>query len=274
MGVVVAIIDFDEIGSWEPIFDQFLLEIAPHNLFSALAKLRPKFVEEAAGLVVDRVGRTPLIEHLNSRLTEHRVRVFHATRVSQAGHDSIRAKGLLPLRLAERRPELERILSGHARWEEVKGRLDYVLEEIGPGERAGRREDDRIHVCFSKAGLMRGCSHYLTHGAEVDGHIANLLFGDRSAEPLLSAARQPLLVAFSRPYPEVAKAANPYGVPQDGLPGVIDLLLTAWAYAKAKPGFRPGDLEDCTAAFFRGAVQAEEIEALLEVSDADLKWGR
>lgn len=269
----MATIDFDEIEGWGPIFEQFLLEIAPSNLLDELARLQPKFVEEAGRLVVDRVGRTRLIEHLNLRLAEHRVRVFHATRVSQTSRDSIRASGLLPLRLAERRPELERILSGHARWEEVKGGLDVVFAEIGPGERAGRREDDRIHVCFSKAGLMRGCSHYLTHGAEVDGHIANLLFGDRSAEPLLSAARQPYLVTFSRSYPEVAQAANPYGAPHDGLPGVIDLLLTAWAYAKAKPGFRPGDLEDCTAAFFRGSVRVDEIEALIEVSDADLNWG-
>lgn len=274
IGVVVATIDFDEIEGWGPIFEHLLLEIAPSNLLSELAKLQPKFFEEAGSLVVDRVGRPRLIEHLNLRLAEHRVRVYHATRLSQTDHDSIRANGLLPLRLAERRPELERILSGHARWEVVKGDLDDVLAKIGPGERAGRREDGRIHVCFSRAGLMRGCSHYLTHGAEVDGHIANLLFGDRSAEPLLSAARQPYLVTFSRSYPEVAQAANPYGVPHDGLPGVVDLLLTAWAYAKAKPGFQPGDLKDCTAAFFRGAVRVDEIEALIEVSDADLEWGR
>lgn len=270
----MATIDFDEIEDWGPLFEQLLLEIAPSNLVSELVRLQPEFVEDGATFVVEQIGRVPLVEHLHSRLAEHRVRVFHATRVCEADRDSIRANGLRPLRLADRRPELERILSAHARWEAVKSDLDEVLAQIGPGERAGRREDDRIHVCFSKAGLMRGCSHYLTHGAEVDGHIANLLFGDRSAEPLLSAARRPYLVPFSQPYPEVAQAANPYGVPHDGLPGAIDLLLTAWAYAKAKPGFRPGDLEDCTAAFFRGPVPADEIEALIEVSDADLKWGR
>lgn len=270
----MATIDFDEIEDWGPLFEQFLLEIAPSNLVRELVGLRPGFVEHAATFVVDQVGRASLTEHLEARLAEHRVRVFHATRVSEADRDSIRANGLRPLVLADRRPELERVLSGHPRWEAVKDGLDDVLAKIGPGEHAGLREDDRIHVCFSKAGLMRGCSHYLTHGAEVDGHIANLLFADGSAEALLSAARRPYLVPFSRPYPEVAQAANPYGVPRGGLPGVIDLLLKAWSYGKATPGFRPGDLEDCTAAFFRGAVPVDEIEALIEVSDAVLKWDR
>ncbi len=250
------------------------MEIAPADLGAELARLQPEFVEDAATFVVDQVGRVKLIGHLNSRLAEQQMRVFHATRVCDTDRDSIRANGLRPLRLADRRPELERILSGHPRWDAVKSGFDDVLIQIGPGERAGLREDDRIHACFSKAGLMRGCSHYLTHGAEVDGHIANLLFGDRSAEPLLSAGRKPYLVPFSRPYSEVAQAANPYGVLPEGLPGVIELLLTGWAYAKAKPGFRPGDLEDCTAAFFRGAVPANEIEALIEISDTNLEWGR
>lgn len=270
----MATIDFDEIQDWSPLFEQAILEIGSPHLVGELSGLQPEYVEDATSYVVDKVGRVALTDHLTSRLAEHRVRVFHATRVCDADRDRIQAHGLRPLSIAERRPELERVLSRHPRWDAVKCRLDDVLAQIGPGEAAGRREDDRIHVCFSKAGLMRGCSHYLTHGAEVDGHIAHFLFDDRSGEPLLSAARKPYLVPFSRPYLEVAQAANPYGAPIGSLPGVIDLLLTAWAYAMAKPGFRPSDLKDCTAAFFRGAVAADELEPLIQVSDADLEWRR
>ena len=61
------------------------------------------------------------------------------------------------------------ILRLHPRWAEVEDGLPQAIERFGPQARAGRREDGCVHACFSRSGLLLGCNHYLTHGAEVDG---------------------------------------------------------------------------------------------------------
>jgi hypothetical protein len=70
---------------------------------------------------------------------------------------------------------LTAIFNQHPEWSPAKAELlDAQLHRFGPGwETAGvgRREDDSVHVCLSRAGIVLGCNHYLTHGAEVDQHI-------------------------------------------------------------------------------------------------------
>jgi hypothetical protein len=69
---------------------------------------------------------------------------------------------------------------------------DYSMKNrFGPGWEkagAGKREDNSVHVCLSRAGLLYGCNHYLTHGAEVDQHIAQALFPGDSGLDLLARA--------------------------------------------------------------------------------------
>lgn len=149
--------------------------------------------------------------------------------------------------------------------------LDHAIKEFGELARAGRREDGCAHVCFSRAGLLRGCSHYLTHGAEIDGHVVDRVFGDASALPLLRMARKPLLVTFQASFPEAAAAANPFGFPQDGsLPPLLGLLLKAWAWKVCRPGFEVASMRDCTTARVPGCVPAHRIDAMIEVHDADV----
>jgi hypothetical protein len=52
------------------------------------------------------------------------------------------------------------------------------------------------HACFSRGGLLLGCSHYLTYGAELDGDIALHLFGNASAGALFRCVRKPYLISF------------------------------------------------------------------------------
>lgn len=128
-----------------------------------------------------------------------------------------------------------------------------------------------MHVCFSRAGLLHGCNHYLTHGAEVDRHIAHRLFpGDKTALDLLLAHRTAMLVTFLPRYSEAALAANPHGVPNGELPALLGLLLNAWAFKQAHPEFTVTSLRDCTAARFDGPVSATLIENIEEVDDSSL----
>ena len=68
------------------------------------------------------------------------------------------------------------------------------------------REDGSVHVCFSRSGLINGCNHYLTHGAEVDNHVFDALFGSDGREHL-PALRQPVLFSFEPTFDETARAA-------------------------------------------------------------------
>lgn len=44
----------------------------------------------------------------------------------------------------------------------VEDKLDTVLQQLGAGGCAGRREG-QVHATISRVGLMNGFKHYLTH---------------------------------------------------------------------------------------------------------------
>ena len=180
--------------------------------------------------------------------------------------------GLKPLRLADRTETLAAIFQVHPRWGDVRTSLEDTLQSLGPGNAAGLREDNSVYACFSQAGLMKGCSHYLNFGAEVDGHVAQALFGDQSGHALLRSSRMPKLVTFVVPFAVAAQASNPRGVPPGELPSLLGLLLSAWAYREAHPNFTVVSQRDCTAAQFPGPIEAERLEAIIDVDDAQLDF--
>jgi hypothetical protein len=127
-----------------------------------------------------------------------------------------------------------------------------------------------VHVCLSRTGLLYGCNHYLTHGAEVDQHIANAIFPDGSGLALLQSSRSAKLVSFTAPFPEAAVAANPYGFPANEMPGLLGKLVTAWAYKIAKPDFSLANEEDGAALRFKGPIPPQRIERIEDIDDEAL----
>lgn len=267
---MTLVVDFDDLPGWAPEFGRAVTAVAPAGILARLQNNQFEYVEDAASMVRDEIGVHRLTEAINAALATSMVRLYHGTRISLADEASIRRHGLLPLARTfdERSAALAEILSAHPRWPDVSAGWDRALRKVGVEEYAGRRLDDRVHACFSKAGLTRGCSHYLHVGGEVDNHIMDLVFGDRSALPLLTAARRPALVTFVRPFGEALAAANPYGFPQKELPSLMGLLLNAWAWGVARPGFDPATLADCTAAWFNGPIT--DLENISIVQDGDL----
>lgn len=266
----MQIIDYDDLAAWEPLVSAAMSEIMPAGLIERLQSLKPEFFEDAGELVLESIDQTTLVQHLNSKLSPFLVRVYHGTRLTESEVESIKVEGLRPLSLAARRSALVSIFKQHERWSEVESQLDRVLHDMGPGNQAGLREDACVHVCFSRAGLVHGCNHYLTHGAEVDGHVADALFGDDSADVLLQGNRHAKLITFLAPFPDAARAANPFGFHGTDLPSLLGILFRAWAHHAAAPTFTVASLKNCTAARFPSAIPAHRIEAIQDVSDVEL----
>jgi hypothetical protein len=194
--------------------------------------------------------------------------------VTEAELREIRAQGLRALKLADRRRPLVAIFSQHQAWSPDKEKmLDAQLYRFGPGWEkagAGRREDNDVHVCLLRAGLLLGCNHYLTYGAEVDQHIAQALFPDGSGLDLLRRNRAAKLVSFIAPFGEAAQAANPYGFPSHELPDLLRKLIAAWAYKSAKPWFSVTKQRDAAALRFNAPIPADRLESIDDVDDAQL----
>jgi hypothetical protein len=267
------ILDYDNIDEWSSWFDEIMGAIGPTDLIERLRTATPEYIEDARDLVVSMVGRHALVAHLQEASAPYHVRVYHGTRVTESEMENIRQNGLRALVLLERRATLAAIFSAHPNWPEKEPMLDGQLHRFGPGwEKAhtGKREDGSVHVCLSRAGLLTACNHYLTHGAEVDQNIAMMLFDDNSGLDLLTRARKAYIVSFSAPYPNTARAANPYGFPPEGLPSVIERFLGAWAYRKSHPSFKVTTRRDSVAARFPAPIVADRIERIEPVDDAQL----
>ena len=248
----MSTIDYDRIEDWSPWFGDMVASIVPKAVLVSLQTAQPRYMEGARDHLLGGVNRAELVQHLNDHLAACEVRVYHGTRVTVDEARDIRVAGLRPLRLVDRRAALAAIFSLHADWPTKAGLLDTQLHRFGAGWEkggAGRREDGCVHVCPSRAGLLYGCNHYLTHGAEVDQHIANELFPDGSGLELLKRNRSAKLISFTAPFPEAAVAANPYGFRPNEMPGLLGMLVTAWAYKVAKPEFSPASEEP------RGSLQ-------------------
>lgn len=266
----IRVIDYDDIETWSTWFDDLMREIGPTDLVDRVRDGKPKYTNDAEHIVVKACGREQLIARLTGALGPFHVRVYHGTRVAPADAAAIRREGLKPLLLADRRASIVSIFEFHPRWADVADGLDQALIDFGARAKAGTREDDRIHVCFSREGLLRGCNHYLCYGAEVDGHIAHQLFGDDSANALFAAHRVPLLVRWVVPYAQAEKAASPHGWDHDRLPSLMSCLVTGWAYRLAHPDFSIRRFGDAVAGWFDGTVTASQIERIEELTDADL----
>jgi hypothetical protein len=265
------IIDYDELSVWGRAFGEVIESLAPTGIMDRLRTGQFEYYENAADLVEQEVGVRSLTEGLKTGLAGSSVRLYHGTRLTPAARANVEAEGLKPLALIidERRRELETLFASHPDWSVARLRMDDALQKIGPGEWAGRRVDRRVHACFSRGGLLQGCSHYNHVGGEVDNHIVSLLFDDRdSALPLLVSARRSLLVTFVRPFADAMAAANPNGHPAEELPSLMQILLRAWAWGVANPGFDPGGSLECAAAWFEGPIP--DVERIIEVDDGDL----
>src|SRR5216684_1213206 len=134
-----------------------------------------------------------------------------------------------------RRAALEKKSSTHSRWETVKDNLEPLLEKLSGKHEIGHREG-QVHATLSRAGLLHGFNHYLTHGAEFDQHAAYRLMGDDGNE-LLAQYGRPVLITLAVPGDKALKAANPFREIGGDIPNVVREVIEVWSYWLAYPDF-------------------------------------
>lgn len=268
-----GIVDYDRLDLWGPSFGSMVEEVAGPAVIEAARKSSPQYIEDARNFFEQQIGVNVLVDGLHKRLGTYRIRVYHGTRLGEGELEAVKRVGLQPLTLAGRRSLLVRLFESHPDWPNVKDQLDDVLQRFGvAGARSGngRREDGAIHVCLSRAGLTHGCNHYLTHGAEVDQHIATVLFDKESAKELLRHGRSPRIASFTAPFDEAAKAASPWGFREGEMPSLLRSLFQVWAFSLSHLSFDVAKERDSAALRFPGPISADRL-TLEDIEDEVLK---
>jgi hypothetical protein len=185
---------YDEIDIWGVRLTQIIAERFGNVVIKELSETKPDDLECALAGLYRLIGKDELQKTLYASLQGCGVRLFHGTRLLDCEIQAVRRKGLMPLKVAERRARLCAILQHHPSWSSVCNKVDEALRLHGSGQHAGVREDGSVYASFSRAGLVS--AHYLQYGAEVDGHICYHLFGDRSGEALLRKYTKPYILSF------------------------------------------------------------------------------
>ena len=267
-------VDYDELDKWGPwvgdaITKRAITKRAGRRLIQELSRSAPEYIEDARDWLYNRLGGKYVVDAVSRDLNFSHVRLFHGTRLTDAELDQVRREGLKPLRLADRMPHIADVFQTHPRWGEVKAGLAEAVQAFGPGAEAGLREDGCVHFCFSRSSLLLGCSHYLTHGAEVDNHIGYRLFGDHSASRLLRENRKPYLISCDVPFEVAAQGSHALGELEGGRTILTNMLVGAWAYRQAHESFRVTTQMDCSAAKIKGVIPPDRLK-FEAVDDAHL----
>lgn len=264
-------IDFDKIDDWLPELERVLARSVSSGTLSAMRCAKPEYVEDAMSALFELAGRDTVIDATLAWLRSSTIAGYHGTRLTDQEVSRIRSEGLLPLDAARRRVRLVRALSVHPNWiDDTGNRIDAVLEEYGPKGWAGNREG-QAHLTLSRAGLVHGFNHYLTHGSEFDQHAARALLGDEGVASLAHDGKG-RLIQFAVPGQQALSASHPYFSIEDlrsrgDVPNIAREFLKAGSYKLAYPDFDPQSLEVDCGMVFRSAVPAAWIRSIETIED-------
>ena len=264
-------IDFDAIDEWWEPLSQVLAPLLPPDFASRIRSTNPEFMEDARDALLGMGNEAHIVDAVLDWLRSETLVGYHGTRLTDAEMKSVEADGLLPLVAATRRDRIQRALSGHPRWTDVKEQLSELLEKHGPGAKAGIREN-QVHLTISRGALVSGFNHYLTHGSEFDQQIARALL-DHEGYHLLAKDGQAVVLAYGVPGAAAIKAAHPFFSVEmmrerDELPNLVREFVTSWAWKVWKPEPATQRL-DC-GLMFREAVPASWMVSAAKLTNEEL----
>jgi hypothetical protein len=259
---ILAMVDFDSIDDWEAKLSTALRPYLPEHFALTVVAAAPEYIEDAREIIFDLGNRDVIIDAALTWIRSIEVAGYHGSRLTDEEIASVRANGLVPLKAEARRPRLIRALSSHPNWHNLAGQLDATIYDHGPRGVAGRREG-QVHLTLSKAGLIRGFNHYLTHGAEFDQQVAQTLLGAEGKQ-LLARDGHSVVIKVCVPGPVALDAAHPhFGVDdlraKGDVPNLVNEFLEAWSYRQAHPGFQSDTLRVDCGMVFRSIVPAAWI---------------
>lgn len=265
-----SLLDFDDIDTWFPQLTTVLAPLLPPDAGDRLQRAKPEFIEDARDLVFNLGDRDRIIDAAIDWIRSSILVGYHGTRLTDDEVKSVSTSGLVPLTVKQRRDRIIRALSSHPSWSTAADRLEEVLRKHGAGAIAGAREG-QVHLTLSRAGLTRGFNHYLTHGAEVDQHIAYALLGEEGKECLRYDGK-PRLILVKLPGDAALSAAHPHfdineTRARGSSPNLIGDFLKSWSFRLAQPLFQSRSLEADSGLVFRHPIAASWILGVENVSE-------
>lgn len=263
------IIDFDKIDVWDGPLTAVLSPALSSGFGDDLAARQFPFLEDSRDHLFSLGDRDEIIDRALDFVRTSSVAAYHGTRLSVAEVESIRERGLIPLRATDRRIRLERALSKHRRWPMVGPMLNQQITQFGSCQKVGRREG-QVHLTASRAGLLHGFNHYLIEGSEFDSHVAHELLGKEGVD-LLKADGLPYVVRALVPGSAALAAFHPYFSVEEtrrrgDLPNFVGDLIAHWAFRRSRPEFQPASQKLDRGLVFREAVPADWIADIVEVT--------
>lgn len=270
-------LDFDSIDAWFPLLTSVLGPLLPPDISRRLAMAAPEFIEDACDLVFQLADRNQIIEAVTHWLQSSQLLAYHGTRLTDEEVLNVTTEGLKVLTVEDRRDRIVRSLSTHDKWTAIAGRLDSVLRAHGSGSAAGSREGS-VHLTVSHSGLTSSSNHYLTHGAEVDQHIAFALLRDEGISRLQQDGKPRIVVV--RVSGDIAvKAANRYFTFEElrarrSTPNLVKDFLNSWSFRLAHPEFQSRSLGLDSGLVFDRSIPAAWICRIDTLSDKALKTKR
>lgn len=261
-GVMQRSIDFDRVEEWEANLRLALASCTTPEILGKIAKSAPEYVEDARDQLFQYCGRDRVIDATLNWIRSNTLNAYHGTRLTGDEIQSIQAVGLVPLKAEARRARLERALSSHPRWPDIRSRLEQTLEMFGKQQFAGRREG-QVHLTLSRSGLTNGFNHYLTYGAEFDQHVAQELLGDDGVALLANDGRITIVqVELSGDY--AVQASHRYFSVEDmrsrgNVHNLVNEILKVWSFRLAHPDFDPRELKVDCGFVFNASIAPEWI---------------
>ena len=108
--------DFDTIHEWEPHITKVLTPLLPADIVERVRQEKPKYVEDARDIVIQHGDINAIGMAIVEWLKRSTVIAYHGTRLTTEDVTSVERDGFLPLRVANRKPRLERALANHPQW--------------------------------------------------------------------------------------------------------------------------------------------------------------
>lgn len=271
------LLDFDSIDVWFPLLTSVLNPQLPPDINHRLTRAKPEFIEDARDLVFQLADRERIIDAVIDWIQKAQFLAYHGTRLTDSEVQNVATHGLRPLTVEDRRGRILRSLSSHHKWNTVAGQLDSVLRAYGSGNVAGSREGD-VHLTVSRSGLTHSFNHYLTHGAEVDQHIAFDLLGDEGKDQLRYDGK-PRVLVIKVPGHAALSAANRYFSLNElrirqTTPNLVSDFLKAWSFRLAYPQFQSSTLELDSGLVFDCPIPANWIHGIDTLPEEALETRR
>jgi hypothetical protein len=268
-------INYDKFETWESSFGELVRRLIGEGAVNNLASSDFEYIEDAGDFVVNHSDIETVSTEIQCWLRELEFCVFHGTRLLPEEVLSVHRVGLRTLVATDREERLRKIFSCHPRWHSVANRLIDVLEDVGPNERQGRRQE-QVHFSLSRSGLVNSFNHYLTHGSEFDQHVAHRLFEDGSGLELLKSETVPYLVHVSFSGEQLIQGSHPHFTYSDvvgmgEIPGLARTFLNSWAFKTANRGFDIEKLRSDCCMMERVATPPERILKIEGLGDLVLQ---